>query len=105
MSDPIITFNNRTLRVEGEDWNLEVRVLASGRQLAIRCNGTVDGGSEIVIRPDHANQVFISSRASEKETAMPEQEQRCGDCMQIIDPTKPHTCREQVSRNKRGNKP
>lgn len=28
-------------------------------------------------------------------------EQRCGDCMAVVDPNKSHTCRKQVARNRR----
>lgn len=28
-------------------------------------------------------------------------EQRCGDCMAVIDPGKSHTCRKQISRNRK----
>lgn len=68
MSEPIITFNNRTLRVEGDGWYLEVRVLAAGTQIAVTSNGTSDGCSDMIIRPGRTGLVFISSRASEKET-------------------------------------
>lgn len=68
MSEPIITFNNRTLRVEdpSEGWLIETQVLASGRQIMVRCTGQFDG--EMVIMPAGHNRIFISSRASEKET-------------------------------------
>ena len=63
MSDPIITFNNRTLRVEGDGWLFEVRVLASGKQLFIRTSGTIDGSAEMRIRPAETGMIFVS-RAS-----------------------------------------
>lgn len=63
MSEPIITFNNRTLRVEHDGWYLEVKVLASGKQLTVRSEGT-----DLIIQPDSHYRVFVSSRASEKET-------------------------------------
>lgn len=28
-------------------------------------------------------------------------EQRCGDCMAVIDPDKSHTCRKQINRNRK----
>lgn len=68
MSEPIITFNNRTLRVEDDGWHLEVKVLASGRQISVKSAGTADGNHELIIRPNDMNHVLISSRASEKET-------------------------------------
>lgn len=68
MSEPIITFNNRTLTVEGAGWSLEVKVLAAGTQIAVTSNGTSDGCSDMIIRPGRNGLVFISSRASEKET-------------------------------------
>ena len=67
MSEPIITFNNRTLRVEHDGWYLEVKVLASGRQLAVKVAGTGTESNDLIIRPDVGNRVFISSSASEKE--------------------------------------
>jgi len=67
MSEPIINFNNRTLTVEGSNWYLEVRVLASGKQIAVHCSGTGPESNDLVIRPDTGNRVFISSQASEKE--------------------------------------
>ena len=68
MSEPIITFNNRTLRVEHDGWYLEVKVLASGRQIAVRVAGEDPASNDLIIRPDVGNRVFISSTASEKET-------------------------------------
>jgi hypothetical protein len=68
MSEPIINFNNRTLRVEHDGWYLEVKVIASGRQLAVKCAGTDHESNDLIIRPDTANRVFISSKASERES-------------------------------------
>lgn len=76
MSEPIITFNNRTLRVEHDDWYLEVKVLASGKQLAVRVAGTGAESNDLIIRPDVGNRVFISSTASEKETENPNPERK-----------------------------
>ena len=72
MSEPIITFNNRTMRVEDvtAGWLIEVQVLASGRQLMVRSTGQFDG--EMIIMPAGANRVFISSRASEQKAEAPD---------------------------------
>lgn len=66
---PVTTYRNGELRVEGRGWYLEVKVLSSGRQIMIRCAGTVDGDSDLIVRPDSANTIFVSSRASEQEEA------------------------------------
>jgi len=67
MSEPVITFRDRTLRVEHDGWYLEVKVLASGRQLAVKVDGNAAESNDLIIRPDVGNRVFISSTASEKE--------------------------------------
>lgn len=63
---PIVTCTNRTLRIEGDGWFFEAKVLASGKQISIKADGLVDGASDLLLRPGTANMVFVSSRASEQ---------------------------------------
>lgn len=51
-------------KLEGEGWYIEVEVLESGQQLYVRCAGTIEGESTMIVHPASGNAVIITSAAA-----------------------------------------